>query len=248
MTPSPGEPAATHGPFPSTLWTLGLSAGERHTESAQHALSQLCELYWKPVYLYIRRRGYPPEQAQDLTQEFFRVLLEKDVLADADQSRGRFRSFLFAAIKHFLSNQLDHARAKKRGGDRAFLSLDFETAEGHYRLDPPDNVTPETVFEWRWATSLLEQTLRRVEKESATPHFERLKVFLVGDPADGGYAAVAAALGMSETAVKVAVHRLRKRYRNALRAEIRATVADDSQVEDELRFLLSVLQSTPNAM
>jgi RNA polymerase sigma-70 factor (ECF subfamily) len=239
MTPvSPQQEA-----FPSTLWTLVLSAGGRRTESSQRALARLCELYWQPVYIYVRKCGYPPEEGRDLTQEFFRVLLEKDVLADADQGRGRFRSFLLTAVKHFLSNQLDYGRAIKRGGGRAILSLDFENAEGLYRLDPPDNTTPETIFARRWAVALLDQALRRLERESATPRFERLKPFLTGGREEGSYAAVAAAAGLSEAAIKVAVHRLRKQFRAALRAEIRDTVANDAEVEEELRFLFSVLQT-----
>jgi DNA-directed RNA polymerase specialized sigma24 family protein len=235
------EARGQHSSFPTTLWTLVRSAGLRETESSRLALSKLCEIYWHPVYRYIRRRGNDEDQARDLTQSFFAVLLEKQYLADADQARGRFRSFLLTAVKHFLSNEFDAQRAQKRGGNLQFLSLDFQAAEERFRIEPIDHNTPEVVFERAWALTLLENTLSRMQREAGSPQFERLKQFLTGDQDRGGYGSVAAELGMSEPALRVAVHRLRKQYREALRAEIRETVDTDAQVEDEIRHLLTLL-------
>jgi len=227
--------------FPTTLWTMVRSAGLRQTESSKLALSRLCEIYWHPVYSYVRRRGFAVDDAQDLTQSFFAVLIEKQYLEDADQTRGRFRSFLLTAVKHFISNQLDLQRAQKRGGGHLFLSLDFQAAEEQYRIEPVDRTTPEVLFERKWALTLLNRTLRRLEVEAESPHFHSLKLFLTGDQDRGAYARAADELDISEAAVKVAVHRLRKRYRETLRAEIRDTVETDSQVDDEIRYLMTLL-------
>ena len=221
------------------------SAGLQQTQSSVQALSELCEIYWRPVYGYIRRRGFSEDRAADLTQGFFTVLLEKHYLADADQSRGRFRSFLLAAVKHFLYNQIDFERAQRRGGNLRFLTLDFRSAEDQYLFEPVDRVTPEALFERRWALTLLDRALLRLEQEIASSHFDRLKVFLTGDQDRGAYAAVSAELGISESALKVAVHRLRKQYRANVRAEIRDTVEDDAQVDDEIRYLLTLLNREP---
>jgi RNA polymerase sigma-70 factor (ECF subfamily) len=217
------------------------SAGRRQTESSIVALSRLCETYWRPVYSYVRRKGFAEDDARDLTQSFFAVLLEKQYLAGADQARGRFRSFLLTAVKHFLSNQLDFERAQKRGGGRQFLSLDFQAAEEQYRIEPIDQTTPEVLFEQKWTLTLLNSALRRMELEAESPYFHHLKLFLTGDEDRGAYARAAGELGISEPAVKVAVHRLRKKYRATLRAEIRNTVETDAEVDDEIRYLLTLL-------
>jgi RNA polymerase sigma-70 factor (ECF subfamily) len=200
----------------------------------------LCRVYWYPVYAYTRHRGWSHAEAQDLTQEFFTRLLEKDVLASVDEGRGRFRSFLLAACKNFLSNERDRARAQKRGGGRHLLSLDFSTAEGRYRSEPAFAETPARLFERRWALTLLDQVLDRLRQENEAAGkgrlFASLKVFLTGD---GGpsYAEVAAELGSSEGAIKVAIHRLRGRYRDLLREEIAQTVESAEQIEDEIQAL-----------
>jgi RNA polymerase sigma-70 factor (ECF subfamily) len=230
--------------FDSTRWSIVLAAARDPSERARAALSDLCETYWYPVYAYVRRRGHAPDEAEDLTQAFFAKLLEKRYVRDADPERGRFRSFLLAAVKHFLSNERDRVEALKRGGGRPLVSLDLETAEGRYRVEPSHDVTPERVYERRWALTLLDRTLARLraeyERAGQAPRFERLKGYLTGE-ASGGYAEAMAALGLSEGAVKVAVHRLRRRYRELLRAEIAETVEDASAVEGELRALFAAL-------
>ncbi len=222
-----------------------MAAGHAHTAASREALASLCEAYWYPLYAYVRRWGFGPDEAQDLTQEFFTRLLEKHYLRDADPSRGRFRSFLLASLKHFLSNERDKAAAVKRGGRVNIIALEIETAEGMYQLEPPDADTPEKVFERRWALTLLERTLRRLREEFAAggrqEMFSRLEGYLTGERETLPYAQLAQELGMSEGAVKVAVHRLRKRFGALLRDEIGETVSDSAQVDDEVRELFRIL-------
>jgi RNA polymerase sigma-70 factor (ECF subfamily) len=205
----------------------------------------LCHAYWYPLYAFIRRQGFSPEQAQDHTQEFFARFLEKDLLGSADRARGQFRSFLLAACKHFLANERDRARAVKRGGGREPVSLDLQDAEQRYGLEPADELTPERLFERRWALTLLDQVLARLREESVRADkaslFDRLKGFLTGHADAKPYRQVAEELGMTEGAVKVAVHRLRNRYRELLQEEIARTVDDPAQVEDEIRSLFQAL-------
>jgi RNA polymerase sigma-70 factor (ECF subfamily) len=221
------------------------AAGDSSGPEARDALASLCTAYWYPLYAFVRRQGHGPEQAQDLTQGFFARLLEKNDLASADQTRGRFRSFLLAACKHFLSNERDREHALKRGGGRVPLSIDRTAAEGCYGREPSHDETPERLFERRWALTLLEQVLARLRGEYETAGkgrlFERLKGHLTG----GGeaHAQAAAELRMSEGAVKVAVHRLRQRYRDLLRDEIAQTLTDPAEVEDEVRALFAALGS-----
>jgi RNA polymerase sigma-70 factor (ECF subfamily) len=222
-----------------------LAAGSDPGADEGEALASLCEAYWYPLYAYARRRGYDSDRAQELTQEFFAKLLEKQFLRDADPARGRFRSFLLAAMRHFLSNERDRVSAEKRGGRVAIVSMEVETAEGLYTREVPDNETPDVVFERRWALTTLERTLARLRAEfkraGKAALLARLEGFLTGDDDTVPYATVAEELGMSETAVKVAVHRLRKRYGALLRDEIRQTVSDPGDVDDEIRELFRAI-------
>jgi RNA polymerase sigma factor (sigma-70 family) len=228
--------------FPTTLWTVVQNVGRDDPARARAALAQLCQAYWYPLYSFVRRRGYAPHDAQDLTQGFFAQLLEKRGLEGVDPERGRFRTFLLASLKHFLANEWDRTHALKRGGGLTILSLDEESAESRYRLEPSHPMTPERHFERQWALTLLDQVLQTLQEEYHTEGkgdlFEELKTVLDGQP--GAYADMAARLRRSEGAIKVAVHRLRHRYRKLLRARIAATVGE-RDVEDELRHLLAAL-------
>jgi len=221
-----------------------LEAGRDDSPRAAEALEQLCRTYWYPLYAFVRRRGHGPEDAQDLTQAFFARLIAKRDLAAVDRTRGRFRSFLIAAMQHFLANEWDKARAQKRGGGVRVISLDAVSAEARYAREPADLETPELIFERRWAMALLDKVLVRLrgeyEARGQGDLFEALKGTLGGGGAEG-HAATAERLGMTEGAVKVAAHRLRRRYRDLLRGEIAGTVASPDDVDDELRHLLAVL-------
>jgi RNA polymerase sigma-70 factor (ECF subfamily) len=229
--------------FPTTRWTLVVAAGDPHRKEARSALVSLCENYWYPLYAYLRRRGYAADQAQDLTQGFFIRVLEGRYLDRADAERGRFRSFLLSSLKFFVADEEDRGRAHKRGGG-ALVSLEFSSGEERYRREPAHDETPERIFERRWALSVLDRVVEKLRNEfvqhGRPEHFERLKVFLLGQ-SDAPYAALAREMNTSEGALKVAVHRLRKRYRELFRQEIADTVADPAEVESELRFLAGVL-------
>lgn len=229
--------------FPTTRWTLVVAAGDRDRTQARPALVWLCENYWYPLYAYLRRRGYPADQAQDLAQEFFVRLLEGRYLDRADPDRGRFRSFLLSSLKFFAADEEDRNRAHKRGGG-ALVPLDFSSGEERYQREPAHDETPEHIFERRWALSVLDRVVERLRSEfvqhGRPEHFERLKVFLLGQ-SDAPYAALAREMNTSEGALKVAIHRLRKRYRELFRQEIADTVVDPADVESELRHLASVL-------
>jgi len=231
--------------FVTTHWSVVVTAGRSDTTRARDALARLCQTYWFPLYTYVRRRGNSPEDAKDLTQEFFARLLERNWVANADQEKGRFRSFLLSAMNHFLADEWDKARAQKRGGGVAPLPLQLDTAETRYGVEPADNVTPERSFERRWALTLLDEVLIRLRVEYAhegkTDLFAALNPCLVGERTSQPYAELAKRLGMSEAAVKSAVHRLRQRYRQLLRDEIAQTVAGPEEVDDELRHLFAVL-------
>ena len=232
--------------FSTTRWSLVLSAGGAATPEARAALSALCEIYWYPVYAYVRRRGYSAEDARDLTQAFFARLLEKNDLRAADPARGRFRSFLLTAVRHFLSNQHDWQSARKRGGGLPTLPLEIASGEERYLRESPNQVDPEKTFERRWAMEVLASALQRLKAEYArtgdTHIFDVLKPFLTDNTSDVSYRAMGANLGMSEGAVGVAVHRLRRRFGVALRQEV-AQVASEADVDDELRYLLRALQA-----
>ena len=222
-----------------------LSAQDKESPRCAEALEALCRAYWYPLYAYVRRQGHRPHDAQDLTQEFFARVLEHQWLGRADQAKGRFRTFLLTAMERFLANEWDKARRLKRGGGRACVSLQLDTAETRYGVEPADDRTPEQAFEHRWALTLLEGVVERLEAEfcaeGQTELFVALKPCLVGDCASQPYAELAAALGMNQGAVKVAVHRLRQRYRELLRAEIANTVASLADVDEEMRHLFNVL-------
>lgn len=232
--------------FATTRWSLVLAAGRGDAPDAEAALAVLCRTYWYPLYAYVRRSGHPADEARDLTQEFFARLLEKHSLRAADSERGRFRSFLLTALKRFLSKQRHQARAQKRGGGRKPLSLDFEQGESRYRLEPVTEVTPEAIYERHWALTLLEHVMARLRAEfqrAGKPDaFDHLKVFLTGEAAAPRYREVAVELGMTEGAVKVAVHRLRRRFRECVLAEIAQTVAAPADVDEELRHLFQAVR------
>ena len=230
--------------FATTRWSIVLAAGaERSSPGVQEALATLCETYWYPLYAFLRSRGYSAEDAQDLTQAFFARLLEKQAIRHADPARGRFRSFLLASLKNFAANQHDRETAGKRGGNVPMLSLEIETAEGRLQMEPPTDETPERVFDRRWAVTLLHRVMSQLHSEttqSGKPsQFDRLKVYLTGDQPRLSYAETASRLGTSEGAIKVAVHRLRRRFRDLVRDEIAHTVSSPEEIEDELRHLWS---------
>jgi RNA polymerase sigma factor (sigma-70 family) len=231
--------------FVTTQWSVVLAAGWNDTTRAQAALERLCQTYWYPLYAYVRRRGYSPHDAQDLTQEFFARLLERQSLATADPERGRFRSFMLSALNHFLASEWKKARTLKRGGGCPTLSLDWAAAEQRFDLGPATDATPDKLFEKQWATALLDEVLNRLEQEyrndGKAELFMSLRATLMGSRETQPYAELATALGMNESAVKVAVHRLRKRYREHIRSEIANTVDGSQDIEDELRHLFRVL-------
>jgi RNA polymerase sigma-70 factor (ECF subfamily) len=234
--------------FATTHWSMVVSAGGPHSSEAGRALATLCENYWFPLYAFVRHAGYTAEDAQDLTQEFFVRLLTKNYLAIADRQRGRFRSFLLGAMKHFLANHQRREAAQKRGGHRLTISLDFHSGEDRYRqIEPVDNLTPERLYERRWAMTLLDLVLGRLREESLASGkmdlFEDLKAFLIGGAATSAYREVGEKLGMTEGAVKVAVHRMRRRYRKLLTEEIVRTTSSPEAFDEELAELLAALRS-----
>ena len=231
--------------FATTHWSVVQTAGQPDTTIAAAALEKLCQTYWYPLYAYVRRRGQSPADAQDLTQAFFARLLERNWVGDADRERGRFRTFLLTAMSRFLAGEWDKLRAQKRGGGQPLLPLQWDEAEINYGREPADHRTPEQVFERRWALAMLETVLQqlRAEYESAGRGvlFAGLHGCLVGGREGQPYAELATQLNLNEGAVKVAVHRLRKRYRQLLRLEIAQTLTGPEEVEAELRHLFSVL-------
>ena len=222
-----------------------LSAGGSDNTVARDSLAKLCQTYWYPLYAYVRRRNFSPPDAEDLTQEFFARFLEQHWVNDADREKGRFRTFLLSAMNHFLANEWDKARAQKRGGGVPLLSLQLDAAETRYVREPADDVTPEQQYERRWAMTLLEAVLKRLqaeyEQEGKAGLFGALNPCLVGDRTAQPYEELAGKLGLTEGAVKSAVHRLRQRYRQLLRDEIAQTVAGPAEVDEELRHLVAVL-------
>ncbi len=231
--------------FATTRWSLVLAARGPASPEARAALADLCQTYWFPLYAFIRRHGRDATAAEDLTQEFFARLLEKGWIGQADRAKGRFRTFLLTACQHFLANERDRERAGKRGGGRAPLPIDFRAAEDRYAREPFHELTPDRLFERRWALALLDEALAslRAEYRAAGKEqlFERLKGHLGGAGEAAPHAAVAAELGLTEGAVKVAAHRLRQRYRSRLRALIAQTVPDPAEVDDEIRHLFAAL-------
>lgn len=241
MVSSTPQPAR----FTTTRWSVVVAAGGEPSPQSAAALATLCETYWYPLYVFLRRQGISSADAQDLTQEFFATLLEKHYLEAADRERGRFRSFLLLMLKRFLSKQREREQALKRGGGRLTLSLDFDSAENRYRLEPADVWTPEKAYQRRWALTLLDRVLARLEAEyvekGKAELFERCRVFLTGSREEPSYQHLAEALAMTPGAVKVSIHRLRQRYRDLLQDEIAQTVASPEEVRDELNDLLAAL-------
>jgi RNA polymerase sigma factor (sigma-70 family) len=237
--------SANRGRFETTHWSLVLAAADAGDTRGRESLARLCRIYWYPLYAFVRRQGQSPHDAQDLTQEFFARLLEKNYLGDVDIAKGKFRSFLLAAMKHFLCNEWARARTLKRGGGCTLLPLDALAAETRYLREPQDQATAERLFEKRWALTLLDQVLKRLEEEYRStgkqPLFEHLQGCLTGDREALPYAEIADRLDMTEGAIKVAVLRLRGRYRALLREEIAETVADPADIDDEIRQLFAAL-------
>jgi RNA polymerase sigma-70 factor (ECF subfamily) len=233
--------------FATTHWSMVLAAKEVAAPQAQAALSALCNLYWLPLYGYLRRSGCAPEEAEDVVQGFFARLLEKGDLAQVSPERGRFRSFLLAAVKHFLANERDRARALRRGGGRTAFSLDVAAAESRYAAEASDSQTPDAVFDRQWALTLLARVQERLREEFAAAgkagRYEHLHP-LIGGEAAGSYREAAAALGLTENAVMVAVHRLRQRFRELLREEIAQTLSTPEQIDEEIRDLFAALRRT----
>lgn len=245
MPPEHSDHGTPRGVFATTRWSVVLLAGQGDAAGAERALAHLCEAYWYPLYAFVRRSGHAAEDAQDLTQEFFARLLEKNWLAEADPARGRFRSFLLAALKHFLANEWNRSQRLKRGGGREFVALDAATAEERYALEPPDPATPELLYDRRWALTLLARTQESLRKEmNASGQRERFKALeptLVGERTALPYEELAARFGVTETAVKSMVLRLRVRFRSLLRKEVAETIGRDADVDPELAHLLDIL-------
>jgi RNA polymerase sigma factor (sigma-70 family) len=231
--------------FAATHWSVVLAAKRSGAGEGMEALETLCRVYWPPLYGYVRRQGYGPHDAQDLTQAFFERLLEKDYLSDVDRRKGKFRSFLLAAFKNFLAKEWRNSHCQKRGGKGSFISLDDPSGEPLYAQAPANGLSPEKFFERQWATTLLEQVLRRLREEfldgGKEAQFERLKVFLTGERAAGSYARLAAELGTTQGALKMVVTRMKRRYGQLLREEIARTVSAGEAVEEELRALFVAL-------
>jgi RNA polymerase sigma-70 factor (ECF subfamily) len=235
-----------HASFATTHWSLVLAAGQRAAPESARALAALCQAYWGPVYLFVRRQVADVHEAQDLTQAFFTQLLEKNLLAVAQPARGRFRSFLLTSVRNFLLNEWDKQRTQKRGGGQKVLALDFQQHDSKHVYEPADNLTPERLFLRQWVLTLLDQVMARLRAEyvraGKEPIFERLKGSLSGGDAETSLAEIARTLDISANAAKVAAHRLRKRYRELLRAEIAQTLADPQEIDDEIRELFAALR------
>ncbi len=231
--------------FATTRWSVVLLAGRNDTERARAALAKLCQIYWYPLYAFARRRTGSPHDAQDFTQAFFEQLLERDAIAKADPARGRFRAYLLVMMKNFMAGQRERARAQKRGGGGEVLSLDLDAAERRFCAEPADGASPDKLFDRQWAVALLGEVLRQLEAEhrdgGKEETFAVLKETLAGTRESQPYVELAARLGWTEGAVKVAVHRLRKRYRELLQAEIAQTVAGPTEAAAEMRHLLASL-------
>jgi DNA-directed RNA polymerase specialized sigma24 family protein len=234
------SPSSAH--FPTTCWSRVAHASDPSDPEAGLALEGLCRDYWYPLYAFIRRRGFGPDDAGDLVQSFLADLLERRDLAGADRERGRFRAYLRAACAHFLAHQRDRDRALKRGGGRRTISIDLPAAEGRYGREPAHELTPERLFERRWALDLLGHVLSRLEAEAVESGkgklFSHLRPMLEGDDRAESYRDVGTAVGLSEGAVKVAAHRMRTRYRELLREEVGRTVVDPDEVDAELSDLI----------
>lgn len=240
------RPPPPTGEFVSTHWSLVLRAGNRRDQQGDQSLAILCQRYWLPLYAFARRRIADPHEAQDLTQEFFARLLEKNMLASASPARGRFRSFLLTALKNFLANEWDWAHAQKRGCGRGQLSLNWEAGESRLTLEPSHDLTAERLFDRQWTLTLLEHVVGRLQAEFEAAgkrnHFELLKGTIVSGSPEASYSTIATALAMTEDAARQAAHRLKRRYRELLRDEVAQTVGEPGELEDEIGQLFESLR------
>jgi RNA polymerase sigma-70 factor (ECF subfamily) len=247
MTEPGSTSAAPRDVFVTTRWTVVLTAGRKSSPDSDRALAELCQTYWYPLYAFVRRRGHSKEEAEDQVQAFFERFLARNYLGGLASERGRFRAFLLASLKHFLANEWDKANRLKRGGHIEHLSLDWQDADDRYHLEPPDLASPDRLFDREWALALLARVVDRLAGECARDGkaelFARAKTFLTLGSAAIPYATAARELGVDEGALRVAVHRLRKRYRELLRDEIAQTLTDPAAVEEELKSLRAALSS-----
>ena len=236
---------AHNAAFVTTHWSVVLAARQQDSPAGTQALAKLCSVYWYPLYAYVRRRGHQEQDAQDLTQEFFARLFQKNFLQKVSPDKGRFRSFLLASLKHFLANEWDRTQTQKRGGGGTLVPLDWQIAENRYALESIDKATPEALYERRWALTLMEQVMKRLRQEYAQNEksglFDELKGFLSGEDTSLTYVELAAQLCVSQSAVKMAVLRLRQRYGQLLRQEIAQTVSTPEEIEEEIRHLIAVV-------
>ncbi len=244
-SPAPGQ-ALGRDAFVTTRWTMVVTAGHKSSPRSDTALAELCHLYWSPLYGFVRRRGHSREEAEDLVQAFFEKFLARNYLEGLSASRGRFRAFLLAALKHFLANEWDRARRLKRGGAATHLSFDWQDAEERWRVDPSsDTTSPERAYDRAWALALLDRVVTRLREEcfaaGKSELFDQCRCYLVLGAAAIPYAEAAARLGLDDGGVRTAVHRLRKRYRELLREELAHTLVDPGQVQEELRSLRAAL-------
>jgi RNA polymerase sigma-70 factor (ECF subfamily) len=246
---SAGDPeaivtAASLAEFATTHWSVVVAAGDARSPQSAAALETLCRAYWFPLYAYVRRQGSSPEEAQDLTQEFFARLLDKKYVGHAHPELGKFRTFLLTSLKHFLVSEWRKTERQKRGGGQAPISWDADAAEKCYAAEPPGELTSEKIYEKRWAIALMERVLARLRDDYHAADkdrlFEQLKTCVWGDESPRPYAEIATQLGLTEGAVKTSVHRLRQRCRELLRAEIAQTVARAEEIDDELPHLIEV--------
>jgi RNA polymerase sigma-70 factor (ECF subfamily) len=244
---APGEKTTTvaKANFAKTHWSVVLAAADVDSPRTDEAMEDLCRTYWYPLYAFVRRRGYPVDEAQDLTQSFFARLLDKNYLKSVDPGKGKFRSFLLAALEHFLANEWRRASAQKRGGGRTIISFDDDSAEKAYLEVPGIGLTPSQLYEQQWAAALLDSVLARLRSEYASANkaesFDELKIFLTGEKHLETYAMLADKVGTTEAALKMSISRLRRRYGQLLREEIAHTVSRPEEVEEELRGLAAAL-------
>ena len=248
-SPSDGVEPSSRPPglFATTHWSVIVAAGEGDSAQATEALEKLCRTYWYPLYACVRRRGYQPQNAQDLTQGFFTALLTGKHWMQANRERGRFRTFLLTAFDNYLHNEHDRATALKRGGAHEIVSWEEHMAEGRYAQEPVGGLSPEQIYEKRWAATLLERVLARLREESIHATrlelFDQLKPHLWGEDEATPYAQLATRFDLSVSAIKVTVHRLRRRYRELLREEIAQTVADPAEIDGEIQYLIRVMSA-----
>ena len=246
MSNDPFRSPQDRAQFATTRWSIVVKAGRDSSADAQEALESLCQTYWYPLYAYVRRKGKTADDAADLTQAFFTQLLEKNSLQSADQEVGRFRTFLLTLFQRFMANEYHRERAQKRGGDRRKLSLDFESAEDRYRFEPVENWTPEKIYQRRWALTLLQQVMELLadehRKQDKEELFQHCQAFMTGSAEGQTYADPAQALGMTESAVRVAVYRMRQRYQELLKQQVAQTMEEGLDVDEELAELRQALR------